>query len=119
MTVALKIIGVFFLIAGCVLTYKPTIINKNSLPKNAYQIIEVRVKWGFVIGLGIFLISYDQWSNWNLLVYSVLFFITLGIIIARLFGFVLDGFFSKQLLWLTIEIVALLLFGTLYSYADN
>ncbi|RXG21715.1 putative protein DUF4345 [Leeuwenhoekiella polynyae] len=107
------------ILAGCVLTYKPNIISKIPLPENAYQMIEIRVKWGFLTGLGILLIFYNQWSNWKLLACAVLFFLILGIVIARLFGFVLHGFFSKQLLWLTIEIVALLIFGILYRYANN
>ena len=81
--------------------------------------IEVRVKWGFLIGLGILFIVYNQWSDWKLTVCALLSFLTLGIIIARLLGFVLDGFFSKQLHWLTIEIVVLIIFGILYRYADN
>lgn len=119
MTFFLKIIGAVLLIAGCFLTYKPNIISKIPLPENAYQMIEMRVKWGFIIGLGILFIFSNQWSNWKLTVCALLFFLTLGIIIARLFGFVLDGFFSKQLLWLTIEVVALIIFGILYRYADN
>ena len=111
----LKIDGVVLLMAGCV----PNIISKFPFPENAYQMIEMMIKWGFLIGLGMFLIFYNQWSNWKLLVCAVFFFLTLGIVIARLFGFVLDCFFSKQLLWLTIEIVALLIFGILYRYANN
>jgi len=119
MTLLLKIIGAVLLIAGCVLIYKPNIMSKIPLPENPYQMIEMRVKWGFLIGLGILFIFFNQWSDWKLMVCALLFFLTLGIIIARLFGFVLDGFFSKQLLWLTIEIVALIIFGILYIYADN
>jgi phosphatidylserine synthase len=119
MTVFLKIIGTVLLVAGCVLTYKPNLISNIPLPENPYQMTEVRVKWGFLIGLGILFIFYNHWSDWKLTVCAVLSFLTLGIIITRLFGFVLDGFFSKQLLWLTIEIVALIIFGILYRYADN
>lgn len=119
MTFFLKITGVILLIAGCVLTYKPNIISKIPSPENLYQMIEIRVKWGFLIGLGIFLTFFNEWSNWKLSVFAVLFFITLGIIIARLVGFALDGFFSKQLLWLTIEVVALIIFRILFRYADH
>ncbi len=119
MTFFLKIIGAVLLIAGCVITYKPKIISKIPLTENAYQMIEMRVKWGILIGLGIFFLFFNQCNNWKLTVFALLFFLTLGIIIARLFGFVLDGFFSKQLLWLTIEVVALIIFGILYRYADH
>lgn len=107
------------LIAGCMLTYKPNLMSKISLTDKPYQRIETRVKWGFLIGLGMLFIFYNQWHAWKLTVCALLFFMTLGIVIARLFGFVLDGFFSKQLLWLTIEIVVLIIFGVLYKYADN
>ena len=119
MNLFLKIIGTVFLVSGCVLTYIPNLISKVHLPENPYQMIEVRVKWGFLIGLGILFIFYNHWSDWKLTVCAILFFLTLGIIVVRLFGFVLDGFFSKQLLWLTIEIVVLIIFGILYRYADN
>ncbi|MGJ8550576.1 DUF4345 family protein [Winogradskyella undariae] len=119
MNLFLKIIGTVLLVSGCVLTYKPNLMSKIPLPENPYQMIEVRVKWGFLMGLGILFIFYNQWSGWKLTVCALLFFLTLGIIIARLFGFVLDGFFSKQLLWLTVEIVVLIIFGILYRYADN
>ncbi|RZJ99805.1 MAG: DUF4345 domain-containing protein [Flavobacterium sp.] len=98
---------------------QPDIISKIPLPKNPYQMIEMRVKWGFLIGLGILFIFCNQWRDWKLTVCAFLFFLTLGIIIARLFGFVLDGFYSKQLLWLGIEVVVLIIFGILYRYADH
>lgn len=119
MTLFLKMIGAVLLIAGCVLTYKPNIISKIPLPENPYQKIEMRVKWGFFIGLGILFLFFNQWSDWKLTVCALLFFLTLGIIIARLFGFFLDAFDSKQLLWLTIEVVLLIIFGILYRYEDN
>lgn len=110
MNIFLKIIGGVLFIAGCILTYKPNLISKIPLPENAYHMIEMRVKWGFLIGMGIFFISYNQWASWRSMLCVLLFFLTLGIVIVRLFGFVLDGFFSKQLLWLTIEIVILIIF---------
>ena len=119
MNIFLKIIGGVLLIAGCVLTYKPNLVSKIPFPENPYKMIEMRVVWGFLIGLGIFFAFHNQWNDWKLMVFALLFSLTLGIVISRLFGFVLDGFFSKQLLWLTIEIVVLIIFGILYRYADN
>lgn len=119
MTVCFKIIGAVLFMVGGVLTYKPNLVSKIPLPENPYQKIEMRVIWGFLIGLGIFFIFYNQWNAWKLTVCAILFCLTLGIVIARLLGFVLDEFFSKQLLWLTIEIVALIIFGILYRYANN
>ncbi|MGE8344127.1 MAG: DUF4345 family protein [Flavobacterium sp.] len=119
MTLFIKIIGAVLLIAGCILTYKPNIISKIPLIENPYQMIEMRVKWGLLIGLGILFLFFNQWNDWKLTVCAFLFFLTLGIIIARLFGLVLDAFYSKQLLWLTIEVVLLIIFEILYRYEDN
>lgn len=119
MNLVFKIIGALLLAAGCMLTYKPNLVSKIPMPEDPYQRIEIRVLWGFLIGLGILFIFFNQWSYWKQTVCALLFFLTLGIVIARLFGFVLDGFFSKQLLWLIIEIVVLIIFGILYRYADN
>ena len=119
MATILKIIGAVLLVSGCIFTYKPNLVSKIPLPKDPYQMIEMRVLWGFLIGLGIFFIFHKQWNACKLTVCALLFCLTLGIIIARLFGFVLDGFFSKQVFWLTIEIFALIIFGILYRYADN
>lgn len=113
MNLPLKIAGIILVVIGLILTYKPNLIT-GSPTTDSYQMIEKRVKWGFAIGLGVFLIFHRDWSSWQLTITALLSALTLGIIIARLLGFVLDGFFTKQLLWLFIELAALLLFGFLY-----
>lgn len=119
MNVFLKITGAVLLVSGCIFTYKPNLVSKIPLPKDPYQMIEMRVLWGFLIGLGIFFSFHEQWNALKLTACSLLFCLTLGIIIARLFGFILDGYFSKQLLWLITEIIVLIIFGILYTYADH
>lgn len=66
MILFLKIIGAVLLIAGCVLIYNPNIISKIPLSENPYQIIEMRVKWGFLIGLGLLFLFFNQWNDWKL-----------------------------------------------------
>ena len=119
MTISLKIIGIVLLISGLLLAFKPTIISKTPLPNNSYQIIKMRVVWGFPIGVGMLFIFHNQWGDLKLTLCALLIFLTLGIIFARLLGMVLDGFLKKQLLWLTMEIVAFIFFVVLYRYADN
>lgn len=108
-----KIAGIILVVIGLIMTYKPNLIT-GSPTTDPYQMIEKRVKWGFTIGLGIFLTFHRDWSSWQLTIIALLISLTLGIVIARLLGFVLDGYFTKQLLWLLIELAALLLFGFLY-----
>ncbi len=100
MAISLKIIGIVLFVAGLVLTCKPNLISKISVQESGYQMIEMRVKWGFIIGLGLYLFFFNDWNSWKSVLSALLFFVTLGIIISRLSGFVLDGFFIKQLFWL-------------------
>ncbi|UZR99728.1 DUF4345 family protein (plasmid) [Chondrinema litorale] len=114
MNILLKILGVILLIAGFVLAYKPDLMSSQPMPSDPYQMIEKRVMWGLVIGLGILFIFHHQLSPWQLSVSALLSALTLGIVLARLLGLVMDGIFTKQLLWLAIEIAFLLIFGFWY-----
>lgn len=114
MNLLLKISGVILLIAGFMLTIKPDFFGKLSTSIDPYQMIEKRVKWGMLIGLGVFLTLPNNWASWGSIAMVLLFSLTLGIILARLTGFVLDGFFIKQLFWLLIELIALFIFGFFY-----
>lgn len=114
MNVVLKILGILLFITGFSLTLKPDFVGKFPASIDAYQMIEKRVRWGFLVGLGLFLTFYSNWNSWGLSITAFIFAITLGIIISRLTGFVKDGFFIQQLWWLLIEFFVLLLFGFLY-----
>lgn len=119
MIVFIKILGTIFLISGFFLVIRPNLFGHFSAPVDAYHMIEKRVKWGMLIGAGLFLIVNNNWTSWGILTSGFLTALTLGIIIARLIGFVLDGFFIKQIWWLSIEFFALLLFGFLYLRQIN
>lgn len=114
MNLLLKITGVVLLIAGFVLAFKPDLFGKSTPPIEPYQMIENRVKWGMLIGLGGFLIFYNSSASWSLTATVLLSALTIGIIIARLIGFILDGFFTKQLYWLLMELAFLLALGLVY-----
>lgn len=115
MNMLLKISGVILLMAGLILTYSPELISTHPIPTDPYQVIEKRVRWGFVIGLGLLLLFHHPGTPWGLTVSALLVALTTGIILARLLGMVLDGFFAKQMLWLAIELGSLLIFGFLYG----
>jgi len=102
------------LISGFILAIKPDLFCKFSASIDGYQMIEKRVKWGFLIGFGGFIMFPQNLASWGLLVTALLTSATIGIIIARLTGFALDGFFTKQLYWLLMELVALIVFGFFY-----
>jgi hypothetical protein len=114
MLVPVKISGVIFLSAGFILAIKPDFFGKFSTSLDAYQMIEKRVKWGMLIGLGGFMIFYNNWTCWGLTATALLASLTFGVILARLTGMVLNGFLAKQLYWLLIELVALVIITLLY-----
>jgi len=114
MKTPLEILAVILIIAGLILAYNPVLISSAPTQLIGYEMIEKRVKWGFLIGLGIFLVFNQQWDNWGLTILAFLSSLTIGIIIARILGFILDGLFSRQLLWLLIELAMLGVFSFFY-----
>ncbi|KGE13446.1 DUF4345 family protein [Sphingobacterium deserti] len=114
MQIILKIAGIALLLVGAIFTFKPDLLGKFPTSITPYEIIEKRVMWGVLIGLGIFLMCLNNWSSWRLNLTALLASLTLGVIAARLAGLVLNGFFMKQIWWLLIELAVLGLFGFLY-----
>ena len=94
MDILVKISGVILRLAGFVLVFRPGLFTQFNSPIEGYEMIEKRVKWGMLIGFGLFLIFFRDWTSWKLVVTGLLFALTAGIIIARLTGFGLDGFFT-------------------------
>ncbi|WP_316807114.1 hypothetical protein [Pedobacter agri] len=111
----LKIAGVLLLVTGFVFTIKPQLVSYIPESITAYQMIEKRVMWGILIGLGILGIFNHQIDSLKAGIFAFLAALTLGIIIARIIGLLMDGFYLKQLLWFGIEILLLVFFAILYS----
>lgn len=60
MNLVLKILGIFLFIAGFLLTLKPDLLGKFPVSIDSYQMIEKRVRWGLLVGLGLFLTFYNN-----------------------------------------------------------
>ena len=114
MNIILKIAALILIAVGFLLTCKPGLISPLPVQLTGYEMIEKRVKWGSLIGLGIFLIFNQQWDHWGLTICALLSALAFGFIVARLLGFILDGLFAKQMLWLLIEIIFFVVFAFLY-----
>ncbi|TDE15638.1 hypothetical protein [Dyadobacter psychrotolerans] len=114
MNLLIKISGGILLTAGFILAIRPDLFFRFPATIDGYVMIEKRVKWGFVIGFGGFMVFYNDWTSRGLTVIALLVSLTLGIIIARLIGFALDGFYIKQLYWLLMELAVLIIFGFFY-----
>jgi len=115
MSLFLKIAGAIILIVGFVFTIKPNLVSAIPESITPYQMIEKRVIWGSLIGLGLFGFVFNhQIDSWKTGIFALLATLTLGIIIARVIGLLMDGFFVKQLIWLVIELLFLAIFAFVY-----
>ena len=114
MNILLKISGSIIITVGILLTIRPELIVPSAPHYAGYEMTEKRVRWGFVIGFGIFLIVFQQWGQWGMTTWAFLATLSFGIVIARLIGLLLDGFFMKQFIWLMIEVVIGAIFTLFY-----
>lgn len=112
--ILLRILGFTLIITGLIFTIKPEIISQNPLPTDVFQSIEQRIKWGFLIGLGILFLFHHKFRPWLLTVSAILFSLTAGFVTARLIGIVLVGVVIEQFYWLVVELVSSVIFGLWY-----
>jgi len=113
-SLGLKVIGVIFLIAGLVLSYNPELVSNKPIPSDPFKAVERRIWWGLLIGFGLFALLHHQLHPIWLTLAAMLSALTVGFIIARVMGIVLDGSTSKQWMWVGVEAIALV--GFLFWY---
>ncbi len=111
---ALKVVGIFAVIAGLIPVFHPTLFSNSDIQLDAYSSIELRVKWGIVVGFGLFLATQNHLFPWLVTLSGLLFWLTASVVIARCIGIMLDGLVGKQWVWLLIELIALVVFGFWY-----
>ncbi|WP_456294855.1 hypothetical protein M1D72_05660 [Vibrio sp. AK197] len=107
----LKIVGFLAIAAGLIMAFSPTLLGLSSSQLDAYASIESRVKWGFLIGLGAFLVTQNHLIPWSVTLPGLFFWLTAGIVVARSIGIMLCGLAGKQWLWLLTEVMVLVVFG--------
>lgn len=114
MKILLNFSGIILLFVGFALVLKPNFFSTSTVAADGYKMIERRVVWGFLLGIGLFLLFFNAWYSWKMTVLGLLIAFTAGIMIARVTGLALDGFFKKQVYWLLIELAGLIIFVFLY-----
>lgn len=112
---AIRLLGVVLLAIGLTLGVNPELVSNTPVPDDVFKAVERRVWWGVLIGLGILPFFHRQLSPWLLTVVAVGCAITLGILLARLLGIVLDGSVLKQWIWAAVELVVLVVLIISYS----
>ena len=111
----LQVAGFTLLLSGIILTYNPELVSSKPIPEGTFQAVERRVRWGFLIGLGMLLIFHHQVNPYLLTAAALGMTLTLGALISRVIGIVLDGLAPRQWMWVVVELAMVIGFGFWYA----
>lgn len=104
-----RVLGSLLLVAGLVLMVVPTLVHDPGLAASSYEAIERRIPWGGLAGLGALLIARRTLRPWRATLASFVFWLTLGLLVARVAGLVLDGADDRrQWVWVAVELAIVL-----------
>ncbi len=110
----LQIVGFIIFLLGFILTYNPELVSRNPIPEDTFRAIERRVRWGFLMGGGMLLMFHHQITPYLFTVAALGMTLTLGALISRVIGIVLDGSAPRQWMWVVIELIMVVAFGVWY-----
>src|SRR5690554_5444374 len=86
----LKIVGLIIVIMGAILSYNPELFSNKAIPEDPFEATERRILWGLLMGVGLLVLFYHQIQPWLLTLVAIGIALTLGVLMARLIGIVLD-----------------------------
>ncbi|GEA58826.1 DUF4345 family protein [Vibrio comitans] len=110
----LQVAGFIVLLLGAVLSYNPELVSSKPIPEDTFQAIERRVRWGFVMGIGMLLMFHHQVSPFLLTAAALGMTITIGALISRGIGIVIDGSSPRQWMWVVVELAMVIAFAVWY-----
>ncbi len=70
---------------------------------DTFEAVERRVRGGMVLGLGLALIARTELRPWSVTIASVLFYVLLGALLARILGLIIEGIDPRQWMYVAIE----------------
>lgn len=101
---AVRVIGALLALVGLVLTVAPTLAHDPGPAADTFAAIERRIPWGGLAGAGALLMARRALRPWQATIAAAIFWVTLGLLVARLVGLALDGAdSSRQWLWVAVE----------------
>ncbi len=112
--ILLQVAGFILLLSGVVLSYTPELVSSKPIPEDTFHAIERRVRWGFLIGLGMLLMFHHQVKPYLFTAAALGMTLILGALISRVMGIVLDGSAPRQWMWVVVEFVMVIGFGVWY-----
>ena len=117
--ILLQVLGGILTILGIITVICPQFLSERVISDDIYLSVEQRIKYGFLIGIGLLLFFRHQFSPWYMFLVALMFFLSAGFAMARLIGIVIEGVDSRQLFWLGAESLSALVFGTIYFLGSN
>lgn len=70
---------------------------------NAFEAIERRIRGGMLAGLGLVFVARTELRPWPVTIASVLLYVLVGALLARLLGLIIEGNDSRQWLLVAVE----------------
>lgn len=106
--VPLRMLGGALALAGLVLAFAPTLVSDPGPAADSFAAIERRIPWGLLLGVGAFLVARTQLKPWSHTLASFVFWVVIGILVARGIGLALDGADSgMQWVWVLVEVIVI------------
>lgn len=100
--VGLVVVGVGALMAVFPGWFGP-LTGGSAPPVDTFEAIERRIRGGMVAGVGLVLIARTALRPWSDTIASVLFYVLLGALVARVLGLIVEGTDSRQWLYVALE----------------
>lgn len=70
---------------------------------DAFEAVERRVRGGMVLGIGLIFIARTELRPWSVTIASAIFYFTLGALLARVLGLIIEGIHPRQWLLMGVE----------------
>ena len=108
---ALRIVGIIITALGALASVFPgwfePLTGGPEPAADTFEAIERRVRGGMVLGLGLLFIARTELRPWSVSIASLLFYVVLGALVARILGILIDGAVPRQWMLVAVEGVIL------------
>lgn len=104
---ALVVVGIIVAGLGALMAVFPSwfgpLTGGPEPAPDTFEAIERRVRGGMVLGAGLVLVARTALRPWSVTIASVLVYVLLGALLARILGLIIEGTDSRQWLYVAVE----------------
>jgi hypothetical protein len=104
---ALRIVGLVVAALGAVMSAFPDwfqpLTGGPGPAADTFEAIERRIRGGMLMGLGLVFVARTTLRPWSVTIASVLLYVLVGALVARILGLIIEGNDSRQWLYVAIE----------------